>query len=65
MTEHDAGLHGCWRLISFNTELTERQDSNERTQPWCANPNGYLIFSSDGRLMVLVTAKTRGARKHR
>ncbi|MFP3889713.1 lipocalin-like domain-containing protein [uncultured Ralstonia sp.] len=56
MTERDTELHGCWRLISFNTEL---QDSNERTQPWGADPNGYLIFSSDGRMMVLVTAKTR------
>ncbi|WP_412025753.1 lipocalin-like domain-containing protein [Burkholderia cepacia] len=56
MIEHDAELHGCWRLISFDVEL---QDSNERTQPWGAGPNGYLIFSSDGRMMVLVTAKTR------
>ncbi|MGT2471552.1 lipocalin-like domain-containing protein [Paraburkholderia terrae] len=56
MTERDAELHGCWRLISFNTEL---QDSSERTQPWGADPNGYLSFSSDGRMMVLVTARMR------
>jgi Lipocalin-like domain len=56
MTGHYAELHGCWRLISFNTQL---QDSNECTQPWGADPSGYLIFSSDGRMMVLVTAKTR------
>ena len=56
ITERGAGLHGCWRLISFHTEL---QDSNERTRPWGADPNGYLIFSSDGRMMVLVTAQTR------
>jgi len=49
-------LHGCWRLHSFTTEL---RDSNERTQPWGTNPNGHLIFSSDGRMMVLVTAKPR------
>ena len=40
MTEGDTELHGCWRLISFNTEF---QDSNERTRPWDADPNGYLI----------------------
>ena len=56
MSEHDSKLHGCWRLVSFDTEL---QDSGERTQPWGADPNGYLIFGADGRMMVLVTAKAR------
>ncbi|WP_109476976.1 lipocalin-like domain-containing protein [Paraburkholderia sp. C35] len=56
MTERETGLHGSWQLISFNTEL---KDSNARTQPWGANPNGYLIFSPDGRMMVLVTAQAR------
>lgn len=56
MSERDTGLHGCWRLVSFHTEL---QDSKERSQPWGANPNGYLIFSADGRMMVLVTAEAR------
>ncbi|HIH2751126.1 lipocalin-like domain-containing protein [Burkholderia aenigmatica] len=56
MSGHDAKLHGCWRLVSFDAEL---QDSKERTQPWGADPNGYLIFSPDGRMMVLVTAKAR------
>jgi len=49
-------LHGCWRLISFHTE---RKDSKERTQPWGADPNGYLILGSDGRMMTLITAKAR------
>jgi hypothetical protein len=56
MSERDTKLHGCWRLVSFDTEL---QDSKERTQPWGADPNGYLIFGSGGRMMVLVTAKAR------
>jgi hypothetical protein len=43
-------------LVSFHTEL---QDSNERIQPWGADPNGYLIFGTDGRMMVLITAKVR------
>jgi len=56
MSERDAKLHGSWRLVSFETEL---QDSKERTQPWGADPNGYLMFGADGRMMVLVTAKAR------
>ena len=56
MPELDTKLHGCWRLVSFYTEL---QDSKERTQPWGADPNGHLIFGSDGRMMVLITAKAR------
>ena len=56
MTERDTELHGCWRLISFNTE---RQDSNERTQPWGADPNGRLIFDANGKMMVMITAQTR------
>ena len=56
MSEHDTKLHGCWRLVSFDTEL---QDSRERTQPWGADPNGYLMFSPEGRMMALVAAKVR------
>ncbi|WP_322029529.1 lipocalin-like domain-containing protein [Paraburkholderia sp. J76] len=56
MSERNGKLHGCWRLISFETEL---QDSKERTQPWGADPNGHLIFDPHGRMIVLLTARTR------
>jgi Lipocalin-like domain len=56
MIERNTELHGSWRLVSFSTEL---QNSKERTQPWGAYPNGHLSFSSDGRMMVLVTATMR------
>ena len=56
MTERDTQLHGSWRLVSFETEL---QDSKERTQPWGEDPKGALMFGTDGRMMVLVTAKAR------
>ncbi|CAJ0775697.1 lipocalin-like domain-containing protein [Ralstonia holmesii] len=56
MTEHDAKLHGSWRLLSFETEM---QETKERTQPWGVDPNGSLMFSADGRMMVLLTAKAR------
>ena len=56
MSERDTKLHGSWRLVSFETEL---QDSKERSQPWGTDPNGYLMFGADGRMMVLVTAMAR------
>jgi hypothetical protein len=56
MSERNSKLDGCWRLVSFDTEL---QDSKERMQPWGVDPNGYLIFHPDGRMMVLVTATAR------
>ena len=56
MPERDTRLQGSWRLVSFHTEL---QDSNERIQPWGADPNGHVVFGSDGRMMVLVTATER------
>lgn len=56
MTEHDKQLHGSWRLVSFETEL---QESKERMQPWGTDPNGSLVFSADGRMMVLLTARVR------
>ena len=56
MDEHSNALHGYWRLTSFHTE---RRGSDERMQPWGPDPNGYLIFGADGRLMVLVTARMR------
>jgi hypothetical protein len=56
MSESNSKLHGSWRLVSLETES---QDSRERTQPWGADPNGFLILGSDKRMMVLVTAKGR------
>ena len=56
MSAPDTELCGCWRLLSFHTEL---QDSRERSQPWGAEPRGHLVFTPDGRMMVLVTANAR------
>jgi len=52
MSERNSKLHGCWRLVSFDTEL---QDSKERTQPWGADPNGYLILYVDFRRFRILT----------
>lgn len=56
MSERDSNVHGSWRLNSFDIEL---QDSGGRVQPWGADPNGYLILGSDGRMMTLITARVR------
>ena len=56
MSARDTKLHGCWRLVSFETEL---QESGARSQPWGTEPNGRLIFGADGRMMVLITANAR------
>jgi len=49
-------LLGSWKLVSFELEL---RNSKERQRPFGANPNGYLILGSDGRMMTLITAKAR------
>ena len=56
MSELATLLHGCWSLVSFETEF---RDSGDRSQPWGAEPNGHLVFSPEGRMMVLITAKAR------
>ena len=56
MAAHEDELCGSWRLVSFHTEL---RDSSERVQPWGADPRGHLVFTPDGRMMVLVTANAR------
>ena len=56
MSAHGNELCGSWRLVSFHTEF---QGSRERVQPWGAEPRGHLVFTEDGRMMVLVTANAR------
>ena len=56
MDDRETGLHGSWRLLSFETEF---RDSGERIRPWGDDPKGNLVFGADGRMMVLVTARVR------
>ena len=55
MAERTSELHGSWQLISFNTEL---QESNERTQPWGADPNGRMGTLSPLADKVLVASRS-------
>ena len=56
MSDISAKLHGSWSLVSFEGEF---QESDERTHPIGPNPIGRLILAPDGRMMALLTAKTR------
>lgn len=49
---------GVWKLESFDIEF---QDSGEKRTPFGAHPNGYLIFTPEGRMMALLTPEGRTA----
>jgi len=51
-------LFGVWKLVSFETEL---QTTGERRPVFGKNPNGYLIFTPQGRMMALLTNESRKA----
>ena len=47
---------GIWKLVSFDTEF---QATGERKAVYGKNPNGYIIFTSEGRMMVVITGEGR------
>lgn len=49
-------LVGTWKLMSFDMEL---QATGERIQPMGKVPTGYLSFTSDGRMAVVITGEGR------
>jgi hypothetical protein len=49
-------LVGTWKLKSFDMEL---QATGERIQPMGKIPTGYLSFTSDGRMAVVITGENR------
>jgi hypothetical protein len=49
-------LLGTWKLVSFEVVW---QATGERELVWGKNPAGYMIFTSQGRMMVLITAEGR------
>lgn len=51
-TDHDAQLVGTWKLKSY---IIEDKKTGEHHQVLGPDPNGCLIFTPDGRLMVLIT----------
>jgi len=53
-----AQLVGVWKLVSWEREV---QATGARLSIMGKNPPGYLIFTSEGRMMQIVTAEGRKA----
>ena len=51
---------GIWRLVSFEVEF---QATGEREQIRGKNPTGFIIFTPEGRMMVVLTNEGRKAPK--
>jgi hypothetical protein len=51
---------GIWRLVSFEMEY---QATGQREKTRGENPTGYLIFTPEGRMMVVLTNEGRKAPK--
>jgi hypothetical protein len=54
--EGRACLTGAWRVISVDTEF---QSSGKREPAFGPDPNGFFVFTADGRAIALVAAKER------
>jgi hypothetical protein len=55
-TGSGSALVGTWKLTSFGMEL---QATGERIQPMGKLPTGYLSFTNDGRMAVVITGESR------
>jgi hypothetical protein len=51
-----AKLLGIWRLVALDVEF---QDTGERRPTFGPKPNGYIIFTPEGRMMAYLEAENR------
>ena len=51
-----AKIQGIWRLVSFEVEF---QATGERQNFMGENPTGYIIFTPEGRMTVIITKEGR------
>ena len=56
LADEQQQLVGVWKLQKYEVEF---QDTGERTAPFGNNPNGYGIFTPEGRTMAILTAEDR------
>jgi len=49
---------GIWKLVSYDTEF---QATGERRPTFGKNPTGYIIFTSEKRVMVFIEGEGRKA----
>ena len=52
----DSSLLGTWKLQSYTRELT---DSGRQYNLFGEHPNGYLTYTSDGRMNAILTTEGR------
>ena len=58
IADNHGKLVGTWKLVSYEMEV---QATGAREAPLGANPSGYILFTADGRLMVVLTGEGRKA----
>ena len=51
-------LVGVWKLLSFENEF---EDGSPRRPMFGEHPSGYIIFTSEGRMMAVIEAEARKA----
>jgi hypothetical protein len=51
-----ATLTGTWRVISVDTEF---QSSGKKEPAFGPDPNGFFVFTAQGRAIALITARER------
>jgi hypothetical protein len=56
--EERPALVGAWKLLSYQTEF---QDGSPKRAMFGEHPKGYIIFTSEGRLMAIIEAEGRKA----
>jgi Lipocalin-like domain len=49
-------LVGVWKLQTYEVEF---QDADERKAPFGDHPNGFIIFTHEGRMMAVLTPEGR------
>lgn len=58
LADDSAKVVGTWKLTSF---MNEFQDGSEPMAAYGKNATGYIIFTSEGRMMAIVQAEGRKA----
>ena len=57
MSDSQTKLIGIWKVVSFDVE--DKESGYRKPFYGDANPNGYMIFTPEGRVMVLLVSEQR------
>jgi hypothetical protein len=56
LADDRAKLVGIWKLKSI---VGEFQDTGEKSYDWGKNPTGYMVYTSDGRQILIIESEGR------